>query len=112
MIVARQEYTVASGKADEALAWLREVRDWESYRLVYPRGCRVSAMSVGRLNKVVVEAEYASLQEYLACLQSATHQREYVAWRRRQSDLCLHVYGGYTHPNSAADRLELASALG
>lgn len=110
MIVARREYTVASGKADEALAWLREVCDWESYRLIYPRGCRVSTMSVGRLNKVVVEAEYASLQEYLACQRSATRQREYVAWRRRQNELCLYVYGSYSRPDGPADSLELVPA--
>ena len=111
MIVARQEYTVASGRADEALAWLREVRDWESYRLIYPHGCRISAVSMGRIQKVVVEAEYASLQEYLACLRSATRQPEYAAWRRRQGELCLHVYGCYRHVGSAAENLEGAPTL-
>lgn len=111
MIVARHEYTVASGRADEALAWLREVRDWESYRLIYPRGCQISAMTVGRVHKVVVEAEYASLEEYLACLRSATRQKEYAAWRRRQGDLCLDVYGCYRHANGAAEELEGAPSL-
>ncbi len=102
---------MASGKVDEALAWLREVRDWESYRLIYPRGCQVSAMSVGRINKVVVEAQFASLQEYLACLRAAGRQREYPAWRRRQNELCLCVYGCYSHC-SGADGRELSPALG
>ena len=112
MIVARQEYTVASGKADEALAWLREGRDWESYRLIYPRGCQITALSFGRLHKVVVEAEYASLQEYLACLRSATRQREYVAWRCRGDGLCVHVYGNYRHVNGSGEEPGWAPALG
>ena len=110
MIVARQEYTVASGKVDEALAWLREVRSWEAYRLIYPHGCRVSAKSVGRLHKVVVEAQYDNLQEYLSCLRAATRQPEYARWRPRQHELCLHVYGCYSR--CGPDALELSPAPG
>lgn len=102
---------MAPGKADEALNWLREVRGWESYRLIYPRGCRISAMSVGRIDKVVVEAEYSSLQEHLACLRCATQQPEFAAWRRRRDALCLHVYGSYARRNGG-DGLELDPALG
>jgi len=87
------------GKVDEALAWLREVQDWECYRLIYPRGCRVYCTLVGRIHKVVVEAEYSSLQERLACLRQAARHPEYQAWRRRQRQLCLHVYGAYGRPS-------------
>ncbi|MGQ9682403.1 MAG: hypothetical protein ACUVX9_07700 [Anaerolineae bacterium] len=95
MIIARQEYTVAPGQLERALAWLHEVRGWESYRLLYPRGCRIYATQLGRVHKVVVEAEYASLLERLACLRTASRRPEYQAWRQRQEHYCLHVYGGY-----------------
>ena len=84
-----------TGKADEALAWLREVQGWECYRLIYPRGCRVYATTVGRVDKVVLEAEYNSLHERLACLRYATRQPVYKAWHQRQSRFCLDVYDGY-----------------
>ena len=112
MIIARQEYTVAPGKVDQALAWLREVQGWEGYRLIYPRGCRIWATSVGRIEKVVVEAEYDHLLERLACLRCATRQRQYPAWRARQAQLCLHVNGSYDHPAAAWDSCQLDLPLG
>lgn len=104
MIVAHQEYTVAPGRIEEALAWLREMQTWECYRLLYPRGCRIYCTTVGRIDKVVVEAEYGSILERLTCLRQAARQPEYREWRRRQKDYCLHVYGGYQRP--CADRDE------
>ncbi len=86
---------MASGKVEEALAWLREVQGWDSYRLIYPRGCRIYSVVVGRVYKAVVEAEYTSLRERLACLRYAARLPEYKVWRKRQKELCLHVYGGY-----------------
>jgi len=97
VIIARQEYTVASGKADEALAWLREVLSWESFRLIYPHGCHVRATAIGRVQKVVLEASYESLGEYLACLRCARGRPEYQAWHSRRRDYCLDVYGCYMH---------------
>ncbi len=94
---------MATGKVDEALAWLREVQGWESYRLIYPHGCRVWTTSVGRIDKVVVEAEYDDLLERLACLRCATHQPQYPAWRARQAQLCVHVKGSYDHPAGVGD---------
>ncbi len=111
MIVARQEYTVALGKVDEALAWLREVQGWESYRLIYPRGCRVFATSVGRLYKVVVEAEYDSLLDRLACLRTAMRRPEYASWRARMGRYCLDVYGAYDHPSAGEAAQALDQAL-
>jgi hypothetical protein len=101
VILARQEYTVAPGQVDEALAWLREVQSWESFRLLYPHGCRIYSTSVGRIWKVVVEAEYGSVLERLACLRQAARRPEYQAWRKRQAQYCLHVYGGYDHGESS-----------
>jgi hypothetical protein len=95
VIIARQEYTVAPGKLEQALAWLREVQSWESYRLLYPYGCRIYTIAVGRVHKVVLEAEYSSLLERLACLRSAARHPEYIAWRQRQGLHCLNVFGGY-----------------
>jgi hypothetical protein len=106
VIIARQEYTVAPGKLAEALDWLREVQSWECHRLVYPRGCRVYSTSVGRIDKVVVEAEYSSLLERLACLRYLAHCPECKAWRDRQAQLCLHVYGAYDRPaDSRTDQI-------
>lgn len=108
MILARQEYTVAPGKVDEALAWLREVQSWESYRLLYPRGCRIYSTSLGRIYKVTVEAEYATILERLACLRQVSHLPEYKAWHKRQQRLCLNVYTGYDHPQPTRREWALA----
>jgi hypothetical protein len=99
VIVARQEYTVAPGKVAKALAWLREVESWQCYRLVYPHGSRVWSTSLGRVYKVVIEAEYTSLLERLSCLRRATREPEFRAWRERQKQYCLHVYCHYTNPS-------------
>jgi len=111
VIVVRQEYTVPTGKVDEALAWLREVQNWECYRLIYPRGCRVYATTIGRVNKVVLEAEFANLQERLACLRYATHHPLYKAWHQRQSRFCLDAHGGYTREGEALSTGALDRAL-
>ena len=110
MITARQEYTVVSGKVAEALAWLQEVQSWDCYRLIYPYGCRVWSTSMGRVHKVVLEAEYASLHERLSCLRRATRQPVFQAWRERQRHYCLNVYSGYSNParSESAERFDLS----